>query len=190
LFLAVILDLFARRVVGRAADGHMRAGLVLDALYKALGHRCGDQTLHHSDQGSQYASRDYQKAAEAAGMVASMSRKGDCWDNAHIESFFGTLKKELIHRYRWATRAQAKMAIAGDIDGFNNPYRRHSAAGDLSPVEYEGRHRPNAANAAQENRPPDRSKFSTLHTLVGRIGERFNRVAAVLSGPSVPQPRG
>ncbi len=109
LYLAVVIDVFSRRVVGWAADGHMRTGLALDALAHALGHRQpGNGALHHSDRGSQYAARDYQKALEKAGLACSMSRKGNCWDNAVVESFFGTLKNELIHRQRWMSRTEAK----------------------------------------------------------------------------------
>jgi putative transposase len=149
LFLAVVIDLHSRRVVGWAADGHMRTGLVLEALHKALGHRRIEQgAVHHSDQGSQYAAREYQKALEAAGLVCSMSNKGDCWDNAPTESFFGTLKHELIHRYRWPSRAEAIWAIGDYIDGYYNPYRRHSTVGQISPVECERRYRQRAVSAA------------------------------------------
>jgi len=149
LYLAVVIDVFSRRVVGWAADGHMRTGLALDALARALGHRQpGDGSLHHSDRGSQYAARDYQKALEQAGLTCSMSRKGNCWDNAVAESFFGTLKNELIHRHRWMSRAEARWAIGDYIDGWYNPHRKHSQNGYLSPVDFERRHRQEAWSAA------------------------------------------
>ncbi len=149
LFLAVVIDLYSRRVVGWAADSHMRTGLVLEALQKALGHRRVEPgAVHHSDQGSQYAAREYQKALEGAGLVCSMSNKGDCWDNAPTESFFGTLKCELIHRYRWPSRAEAIWAIGDYIDGYYNPYRRHSTVGQMSPIAFERKYRQEVAAAA------------------------------------------
>lgn len=98
LYLAVVIDLFSRRVVGWSAAEHMRAELVIDALSKAAGHRNSEGVVHHSDRGSQYASAGFRRALEGLGMKASMGRKGDCWDNAVAESFFATLKTELIHR--------------------------------------------------------------------------------------------
>ncbi len=142
LYVAVILDLFARRVVGWAAADHMRTGLVLEALSQALGRRQPDAgLLHHSDRGSQYASRDYQAELGRRGIVCSMSRRGNCYDNAVAESFFGTLKTELIHRHPWPTRVSAKRAIAEYIEAYYNPHRRHSALGYVSPAEYERRRR-------------------------------------------------
>ncbi len=114
--------------MGWAAADHMRTGLVLEALSQALGRRQPDAgLLHHSDRGSQYASRDYQAELGRRGIVFSMSRRGNCYDNAVAESFFGTLKTELIHRHPWPTRASAKRAIAEYIEAYYNPHRRHSA---------------------------------------------------------------
>jgi transposase InsO family protein len=138
LFLAVILDLFSRRVVGWAMDHRIDRRLVLSALDMALTVRQpSEELLHHSDRGSQYASKDYRSRLEDAGITCSMSRKGDCWDNAVVESFFGTLKQELVHRSDFETRAEAKSAIFEYIEVFYNRWRRHSYLGYMSPAEFE-----------------------------------------------------
>lgn len=138
LYLAVVIDLWSRRVVGWSMADHMRTELVLAALEMAVGQRePGEETIHHSDRGSQYASHAYQEKLAEHGMSCSMSRKGDCWDNACVESFFATLKTELIHREPWTTRAAAKLAIHEYIGGFYNGTRRHSFLGFRSPVEFE-----------------------------------------------------
>ena len=138
LYLAVLIDLHSRRVVGWAIDDTMCTALPLKALTMAIGHRhpCAG-LIHHSDRGSQYASHDYQAALKDNHMVCSMSRKGECWDNAVAESFFGRLKEELIYRRSWQTRAEAKAAIIEYILCFYNCHRRHSALGYLSPMAYE-----------------------------------------------------
>ena len=138
LYLAAILDLFSRRVVGCAMSDRIDRALVLDALRMAVGRRVPNAGLvHHSDRGSQYASGDYQTALDELGVVCSMSRKGNCWDNAVAESFFATLKTELIYLRRFATRAEAREAIFEFIERFYNHERRHSTIGYLSPVEFE-----------------------------------------------------
>lgn len=138
LYLAAILDLFSRRVVGLAMSERIDRALVLDALRNALGRRVPSQGLiHHSDRGSQYASGDYQDALKERGVVCSMSRKGNCWDNAVAESFFATLKTELIYPRRFATRREAKEAIFDYVEVFYNRRRRHSTLGYLSPVDFE-----------------------------------------------------
>ena len=138
LYLAVILDLFSRRVVGWAMDHRIDRWLVLGALEMALAARePSEKLLHHSDRGSQYASEDYQGRLGTLGITCSMSRKGDCWDNAVVESFFGTLKQELVHRSDFATRAEAKSAIFEYIEMFYNRWRRHSYLGYVSPAEFE-----------------------------------------------------
>jgi transposase InsO family protein len=148
LYLAVIIDVFSRRVVGWAAAEHMREQLVLEALRMAIGRRIpGSNLVHHSDRGSQYASHNYRGVLEQHGIVCSMSRKGDCWDNAVVESFFSGLKTELVYRHAWRTRDQARHAIGEWIERFYNPHRRHSALGYLSPAHYERLHR-EAARAA------------------------------------------
>jgi putative transposase len=127
MYLAVVVDLFSRRVIGWATATHMRTKLVMKALDMALGRRLPEPgLLHHSDRGSQYASRDYRKALDDRGIVCSMSRRGDCWDNAVVESFFATLKKELIHRKPWPTARAAREAIVEYIEVFYNRKRKHS----------------------------------------------------------------
>jgi len=134
-YLAVLVDLFARRVVGWAFADHMRTELPLTALKRALATRQpGAGLVHHSDRGSQYASHAYQGALRDHEAATSMSRAGDCFDNAVAESFFATLKKECLHRQPFATRTEAYDAIADYIDGFYNPIRRHSAIDYLSPA--------------------------------------------------------
>jgi len=138
LYLAVILDLFSRRVVGYALSARIDRALVLDALREALERRPETRDLiHHSDRGSQYASHDYREALEHAGITCSMSRRGDCWDNAVVESFFGTLKTELLYDLPLQTRDATRSAVADYIDAFYNVRRRHSSLGYQSPVEFE-----------------------------------------------------
>jgi putative transposase len=138
LYLAAILDLFSRRVVGLAMSERIDRALVIEALRVAVGRRVPDAGLvHHSDRGSQYASGDYQKALDELGVVCSMSRKGNCWDNAVAESFFATLKTECIYSRRFATRAEAREAIFHFIEVFYNRHRRHSTLGYVSPMEFE-----------------------------------------------------
>ena len=138
LYLAVVLDLYARRVVGWAVQPHLRTELALEALQLALGRRVPAPGLvHHSDRGCQYAAEAYQRVLREHGIVCSMSRTGDCWDNAVTESFFATLKTALIHRQPWPTRRAATDAVADYIEGFYNPYRLHSSLGYLSPNEFE-----------------------------------------------------
>ena len=138
LYLAAILDLFSRRVVGFAMSEHIDRALVIEALRVAVGRRVPNAGLmHHSDRGSQYASGDYQAALDDLGVVCSMSRKGNCWDNAVAESFFATIKGELIDHEDYLTRDQARASIAEYINVFYNCRRRHSALGYLSPVDYE-----------------------------------------------------
>lgn len=138
LYLAVILDLCSRGIVGWAMSERITRRLTLDALGMALGHRRPPQgLLHHSDRGSQYASGDYQTALVRQGIVCSMSRRGDCWDNAVAESFFATLKVELVHDALWPTRAAARVAVFEYIEVFYNRQRRHSSLGFLSPLAFE-----------------------------------------------------
>ena len=142
LYLAVVMDLFSRRIVGWSMRKTLARQLVLSALQMALyGRNPGPGLIHHSDRGSQYASDDYQKELRRRKITCSMSRKGDCWDNAVVESFFATLKRELIHRRHFATREQATRQIFDYIEVFYNRQRRHSYLGYLSPVEFERRMR-------------------------------------------------
>ena len=193
LYLAVVLDLYARRVVGWAVQPHLQTELALEALQLALGRRVPAPGLvHHSDRGCQYAAEAYQRVLREHGIVCSMSRTGDCWErvarllrdmglvglparrvrhttdsthgrpvapnvlerhfeadhNAVTESFFATLKTELIHRQPWPTRRAATDAVADYIEGFYNPYRLHSSLGYLSPNAFERRHVRNVTCAA------------------------------------------
>ena len=138
LFVAVVLDLFSRRVVGWSMRATMTAELVVDALLMAIWRRgWPTELLHHSDQGSQYLSGMFQRLLADHGIECSMSRRGDCWDNAPMESFFASLKKELVHDAEFATRAEARAAIFEYIEVFYNGQRRHSSLGYVSPLEYE-----------------------------------------------------
>jgi transposase InsO family protein len=138
LYLAVVLDLASRRVLGWCADRRLDHSLPLRALERALTlRRPRPGLIHHSDRGVQYASRPYQQRLHAHGIVPSMSRAGDCWDNAVVESFFATLKRELVASAHWTTRAEAHRALLAYIDRWYNHQRRHSALGFLSPVDYE-----------------------------------------------------
>jgi transposase InsO family protein len=136
IYLAVILDLFSRFVVGWALSAVNDRHLVLRALEMALTRRCpAPGLLYHSDQGSPYASEDYQTALATGGLVCSMSRRGNCYDNAVVESFFSTVKSELGERF--ASYSDAKMALFDYIEVFYNRKRRHSAAGRMSPAAFE-----------------------------------------------------
>ena len=149
LYLAAILDLFSRRVVGFAMSNRIDRALVLEAFRSAVGRRAPTAgLLHHSDRGSQYASADYQDALDNLGVVCSMSRKGNCWDNAVAESFFATLKTELVYLTKFKTREEAKRAIFDFIESFYNHRRRHSTLGYLSPVEYENQFNQEMKSAA------------------------------------------
>lgn len=140
LYLAVILDCFSRRIVGWSLSQAIDADLVCAALEMALFRRCPSGDLvHHSDRGIQYASRSLRKRLADAGLTMSMSRKGDPWDNAMMESFFGSLKTEWVVT-GYATEQEARMEVFKYIEMFYNPTRRHSALGYLSPAEYERRH--------------------------------------------------
>lgn len=138
LYLAVVMDLFSRRIVGFSMQKTLERRLVIDALEMALGRRRPEAgLLHHSDRGSQYASGDFQAVLTGAGIVCSMSRKGNCWDNAPVESFFATLKNELVYHRRYQTRAEARADIFAYIESWYNSKRLHSSLGYLSPAEYE-----------------------------------------------------
>ena len=139
LFLAMYLDLFTRKLVGFATDEHMRSDLILSALDMALGRQgfVNGELVNHSDRGSQYASEAYREKLISLGVVASMSRKGNCYDNAFAESFFATLKKELIYRGKFSTKAAAKKAIFEYIEVWYNRQRIHSSIGYMTPVQFE-----------------------------------------------------
>jgi putative transposase len=138
LYVAVLLDLYSRRIVGWAMGAQLSTALTIQALEMALHRRSvGPGLLHHSDRGCQYAAMTYQQRLTALGMHCSMSRPGNCWDNAVVESFFATLKTELIYHRRFQTRQEAKTEIFEYLEGFYNRQRRHSSLGYLSPVEFE-----------------------------------------------------
>ena len=141
LYLAVILDAYSRKVVGWALADHLRAELATEALDMALAaRRPGAALIHHSDRGGQYLSAAYVGRLAAHQARSSVGRPGTCWDNALAESFFATLKTELLHRAVWPTRQHARTAIFQYVEGFYNRQRRHSALGFLSPAEYEAQH--------------------------------------------------
>jgi transposase InsO family protein len=149
LYLALVLDLYARKLVGWAMSETMPQELTLSALDVALGWRDPDAGLvHHSDRGSQYAAKDYRKKLKARGITVSMSRKGDCWDNAPMESVNGTLKVECVNDEHFETRAQARQAIVEYI-GYYNTERRHSSLGNMTPAEFERRWRAEIKPKAQ-----------------------------------------
>jgi putative transposase len=140
LYLAVVLDVFSRRVVGWAMRSHLRTELVLEALDMALWRRRPETVIHHSDQGCQYTSFAFGKRCRQAGVKPSMGSVGDCYDNAMCESFFATLECELLDRRSFRTQAEARLAIFEFIEGWYNPHRRHSALDYLSPINFERRY--------------------------------------------------
>jgi putative transposase len=145
LYLAVVLDVWNRKVVGWSMATHLRTELVLSALEMAVWRRQPKGVIHHSDQGCQYTSIAFGKHCRRAGVRPSTGSVGDCFDNAMAESFFATLECELLDRYRFKTQREARMAVFDFIEGFYNPKRRHSGLGMLSPVDYEERWRTEAA---------------------------------------------
>ena len=137
-YLATVIDLGSRRVVGWALSDHMRTELVSDALMMAFGSRRPPAgVIFHSDRGCQYTSRDFRQLATDHGIRLSLGRKGDCWDNAVAESFFATIKRELIHRRAWRTISGLRRAVFDWIEGWYNTRRLHSSLGYLSPAQYE-----------------------------------------------------
>ena len=145
LYLAIVLDVFSRRIVGWSMSTTLHTAVVLDALSMALTMRRAKGVIHHSDQGSQYTSLAFGRRCREAGVRPSMGSVGDCYDNAMAESFFATLECELLARHRFKTQAEARTAVFGFIEGFYNPERRHSSLGYLSPVAFERQSRVRAA---------------------------------------------
>jgi putative transposase len=166
LYLAVVLDVFSRRIVGWSMSTTLHVTVVLDALSMALTMRRPRGVIHHSDQGSQYTSIEFGNRCRKAGVRPSMGSVGDCYDNAMAESFFATLECELLDRSSFKTHAQARNAVFDFIEGFYNPQRRHSSLGYVSPVAFERKHR------ACARLPPTHS------------------ILPPRSGPSRPSPRG
>jgi transposase InsO family protein len=149
LYVALVIDLFARKIVGWASSDSMPQALTIEALRVALGWRNPEAGLvHHSDRGSQYAAGDYRKVLAARGITVSMSRKGDCWDNAPMESLNGTFKVECVHGEHFPTREHAKQAITEYI-GYYNTERRHSSLGYIPPAQFEHRWRIRVEKSAQ-----------------------------------------
>jgi len=147
LYLAIVLDLFSRRIVGWRVSDRMKKGLAMDALRRAIALRRPPAGLiHHSDRGSQYCSADYRRLLRNHGFVASMSGRGNCYDNAMVETVFKTIKSELIWRTAFSSRDEASKAIGQYIEGFYNPRRRHSSLGYKSPTTYETMHRIDSGN--------------------------------------------
>jgi putative transposase len=141
LYLAVVLDLYSRRVIGWSTSATIHRELVLDAVLKAVRRRRPRRALIHSDQGTQYGSDAWRRFCKANHLEPSMSRRGNCWDNAVAESFFGSLKKERIKKHIYKDRDAATKDIADYIDSFYNPTRRHSHIGGISPAEFEATNR-------------------------------------------------
>lgn len=138
LFVAVVLDLYSRRVVGWSMQPTMTAQLVMDALMMAVFRRGRPRAvMHHSDQGSQYTSENFQRLLESHGITCSMSRRGNCWDNAAMESFFSTLKTERLSKKHYRTRDELRADVFDYIERFYNARRRHSTIGNISPVQFE-----------------------------------------------------
>ena len=145
LYLAVVLDVWSRKVVGWSMQTHLRSKIVLEALEMAVARRRpGGEVIHHSDQGSQYTSIAFGKRCQEAGVRASMGSVGDCYDNAMCESFFATLECELLNQETFRTIEEARMGIFGYIEGWYNSQRRHSGIGYRSPMEYEKLHQKSA----------------------------------------------
>jgi putative transposase len=143
LYLAVVEGLFSRMIVGRAMDATMTSRLVVDAPEMAIRRRLpGDGLVAHSDRGSQYASGHYRRLLDRHGIACSMSRVAQCWDNAPVESFFASLKRELVHSERYTTRDEARASIFEYVEVFYNRVRRHSSLGYVSPAEFERTHSP------------------------------------------------
>ena len=157
LYLAAVQDAYSRAIVGWSMADHMRSELVVDALEMAVQRRRpAPGLIHHSDQGSQYVSLAFGQAARDAGIARSMGSKGDCYDNAVAESFFATLKKELVHRRSWPTRRELTTEVFDYIEAFYNRVRRHSTLGMLSPLEFENttRRSEDLASPLRGSHPP------------------------------------
>ena len=192
LYLAIVLDVFSRRVVGWAMATHMRTELVEEALDMAITQRQPPVgVVHHSDRGSQYTSIAFGARAAAAGMRLSMGRVGSAYDNAMAESFFGTLECELIERTSFESPRQASLEVFDFIEGFYNPHRRHSSIGDISPNEFERRHRVNAERNARSDDHPIEGAAAVIGSDPAAQRTAFSRVAAGDKAPhSCREPQG
>ena len=149
LYLAIVLDFYSRRIIGWAVSDRLKKDLAITALTRAISTRQpGPGCIHHSDRGSQYCAHEYQRQLRLHGIIPSMSGKGNCYDNAMVETVFKTIKSEMIWRTSFQTRSAAELALGRYIDGFYNPSRRHSALGYRSPVTFE------AKTAITKGKPP------------------------------------
>lgn len=158
LYLAIVLDVFSRKVVGWAMEAHLRTELVLQSLQMAIEQRKPEGVIHHSDQGCQYTSLAFGKRCEQLGVRPSMGSVGDAYDNAMAESFFATLECELLDRTRFETQREAKLSVFEWIEAWYNPQRRHSSIGYLSPMEFERRHAAAGRLGGSAPEPPDRNE--------------------------------
>lgn len=149
LYLAMVLDVYSRKIIGWAMGTNMRTELILEALQMAITQRQPSGVIHHSDRGSQYTSYAFGKRCQEAGIMPSMGSVGDAYDNAMAESFFATLEREVLNRRRFRSQAEARMAIFEWIEGWYNPHRRHSGLGYRSPVNYERVHHQSRARMAE-----------------------------------------
>lgn len=163
LYLAMVLDVYSRKIVGWAMDTNMRTELILNALQMAVTQRQPRGVVHHSDRGSQYTSYAFGKRCQEAGIMPSMGSVGDAYDNAMAESFFATLEREVLDQRRFKSPVEARMAIFEWIEGWYNPHRRHSGLGYRSPVNYERVYQQSRARMA-ELLPP-----SAADSLSGKI---------------------
>jgi putative transposase len=164
LYLASVMDCYSRRIVGWALADHLRAELVVDALQMAVAHRRPDPgVVHHSDQGSQYTSLLFTRRCRSVGIDVSMGSRGDCFDNAAMESFHASLKKDLIYRRTWPTKAEARTAAFDYIEVFYNRRRRHSRLGMLSPLDFENSTLSSSKtiDAASRLASPDQIEFTS-----------------------------
>ena len=185
LYLAIVLDVYSRRIIGWAMADHLRTELVIEAVEMALWQRRppGAGVIHHSDQGSQYTSVEFGRRCREAGVRPSMGSVGDAYDNAMCESFFATLECELLDRRRFKTQAEARMALFEFIEGFYNRRRRHSSIGYLSPLDYERRllagpdpRQPAGVLAAVKDKPFGRPQEGPSLTAAARAGRIVMRV--------------
>ena len=187
LYLAVVLDVFSRRIVGWAMASHLRTELVLEALNMAVGQRKPAAVIHHSDQGTQYTSIAFGLRCREAGVRPSMGSVGDCFDNAMCESFFATLECELLDRRRFKTQVEGRMAIFDFIEGWYNPHRRHSGLEYLSPLEYERVHaQTTSTNSVERVSNADRARYALRASPNARVAKRSDNVNLTVTSEEAP----
>jgi len=187
LYLAVVLDVFSRRIVGWAMASHLRTELVLEALNMAVGQRKPAAVIHHSDQGTQYTSIAFGLRCREAGVRPSMGSVGDCFDNAMCESFFATLECELLDRRRFKTQVEGRMAIFDFIEGWYNPHRRHSGLEYLSPLEYERVHaQTTSTNSVERVSNADRARYALRASPNARVAKRSDNFNLTVTSEEAP----